>query len=98
MKLAMADKSLGQVFLDKMKYMCGHMEYCGTKVGSFVSGDDEDGVIRHPGIWLDENGVQIKDDNKISIFDKKKFFNKYGVEIDEPRIVFPCNVIYGPQT
>lgn len=89
---------LGKLLIEKMKSIGGHIEFCKVTVHGYTSGVDDKGVLRFVGFYTDENGDEIKIDPEIDFLDRKKFYDKNGREIDEPRIVLPTNVIYGPNT
>ncbi len=89
----------GELFIQRMKDIRGTMKHYGVEVHGFVSEEDEKGVIRSLGFYTDKDGNPIpSDDKNFDVFTKDQFFDKDGNEISEPRIVLPCNVIYGPNT
>ena len=88
----------GEILVEKMKDIGGHMEFCGIVVHGYTSGADERGVIRFHGFYTDKNEKEIKINHDIDFLDREKFYNRDGLEIDEPRIVLPVNIIHGPNT
>jgi hypothetical protein len=72
--------------------------YCEEQVFAYDNQIDEDGVIRSDSVFFNKDGKPIKTNYDIDFLDRWKCFNKNGREVDEPRYIETCNVIYGPST
>lgn len=87
-----------EMLIERMKHINGRMEVYSVIVYGYESGMDDKGVIRHCGFYLSKDGRRITQKPNVSILHRDKFFDANGIEIPEPTLTLPCNVIYGPST